>query len=405
MFLALTAKECRIWLKNILFYAYVIILFVFYVSQMGSGDILVEPVPGRDDYGIAYTSDENVIMNQTLKNLMEEYDRGSFTTYPVGFYKEVIVSEKEGQELEKIISYLTGMELREWKKQLAQYWETDGQWSFSVDKSISFGQFKEAMKKVSGIVGRGSAYEEESLRRAEIPQTYEQALEEYEKICSVDKVTGAYARLFCDYLGILAGILPAFFGVARVLQDRRSRAEQVLYTKYASSKVVVAARYVAMVLVMFVPVLVISCFSLTQSVYMAGHMAVVPDYLAYVKYCVLWILPTILFVTAVSYVTAELTESILALLVNGVIWFGAVFGGFRSGLTFVGWNMIPRFNTIGETKLFQSLLPQLIRNRAVYSGLAVVLVLAGIAIYEIKRRGGLGYGRKISENRSGQHEI
>lgn len=73
-------------------------------------------------------------------------------------------------------------------------------------------------------------------------------------------MTGAYARLFCDYVGIL----PAFFGVARVIRDKRSKSSQVMYTKPASSAVMIVARYLAMVIVLFIPVLILFCFALSQ---------------------------------------------------------------------------------------------------------------------------------------------
>ncbi len=170
---------------------------------------------------------------------------------------------------------------------------------------------------------------------------------------------------------------------------------QVLYTKSAPSAAVTAARYLAMVIVMFVPVLIVSCFAASQYIYMAQALGVAPDYLAFAKYSVLWLLPTILFVTAVSYLITELTESVLSVLVCCVLWFCTVFMGSGLGLRFVGLSMIPRFNTAGATEQFLAMLPELIRNRLAYSAAAVLLVIVTGLIYEKKRRGGMGSGRKI----------
>ena len=50
--------------------------------------------------------------------------------------------------------------------------------------------------------------------------TYEQALLEYDNILYKDKVSGAYARLFCDYIGIILGLLPVFLPTYKIPQDR-----------------------------------------------------------------------------------------------------------------------------------------------------------------------------------------
>ena len=57
--------------------------------------------------------------------------------------------------------------------------------------------------------------------------------------------------------------------------------------------------------------------------------------------------------------------------------------------------MIPRFNTAGATEQFMDMLPELIQNRLAYSAAAVLLVIVTGLIYEKKRRGGMGSGRKI----------
>ena len=56
------------------------------------------------------------------------------------------------------------------------------------------------MKKAESIIGAGSNYSMENLLQyyglAEM--TYEEAMNEYEKTIYDDKVSAAFARLFCD---------------------------------------------------------------------------------------------------------------------------------------------------------------------------------------------------------------
>ena len=116
------------------------------------------------------------------------------------------------------------------------------------------------------------------------------------------------------------------------------------------------------------------------------------------------LLPIILFVTAVPYVIAELTESLLSVFPCFVIWFSAIFAG-GVNLRYVGWNMIPRFSTIGSTKLFESIYPQLIRNRIVHSVASLILLGVVGILYEQKRRVGVCCDRKVQKDSSDKPEI
>lgn len=40
---------------------------------------------------------------------------------------------------------------------------------------------------------------------------YEEALKEYNQTINQDKVTGGFARLFCDYMGLALGLYPVFW--------------------------------------------------------------------------------------------------------------------------------------------------------------------------------------------------
>ena len=84
--------------------------------------------------------------------------------------------------------------------------------------------------------------------------TYEQAMEEYKALCSKDRITGATARLFCDYAGIILSVLPVFLGVTRCLRDKRAQVSQVIFSHRACALVIIASRYLANVCMAFLPV-------------------------------------------------------------------------------------------------------------------------------------------------------
>lgn len=413
MLISLIKKECSMWMKSIIFYAYVIILVVFYVSQMESGMLISRPEPGAADYGYTYSDDERIIMDSTLKDLVIDFvSERPFATYPVGFYKEVTLSEEERDEVAACIERLCKMSREEWEKAVDEYeagysveYDDFGRqtveekipWPVVTDPEITYGEFEEIMEEVAGIIGRGSDYGKERLKgHAEVKMTYEQALSEYEDVLYKDKVSGAYARIFCDYIGIILGLLPVFFGAARVLKDRRSRVKEVVYAKRAGSAAVVCSRYLAIVIMILLPVLPLSLLPLSKAVYVARAAGAGVDYLAFLKYAIGWLLPTVLFVTAFSYAVTELTEGFLAVLVGAAVWFAAIFLT-PFGLKHAGWNLIPRFNSLGEYGLFSDILDQLIINRILYTVFALLLLGITLMIYELKRKGVLKNG-KVSEN-------
>lgn len=411
MFGSLFIKECKMWLKSILFYAYIIILFLFYVSNLDN-DTLEKPKEGQDDYGWTYTDDKNEIMNRTLEDLIYDYEQGYFATYPIGFYKEVTLSESESKKIAECISEITGMKEDEWQAEYDKYLsslenesdddavligESDPQWTIKVADGITYSKFVEIMEKVTDVIGSGSDYEPDKLvKHGRTVMTYEQALEEYEEVVNDEKVTGAYARLFSDYLGIILGILPAFFVVTRVIKEKRSKVSDVIYSKKASSTVMVLSRYTAMAVMMFIPVIGVSIFALTQSVYIASVHGVTPDYFAYIKYCVGWLLPTILFVSSLSYLIVEYTENVISLFVSVVVWFVSLFMSLGGAvLEHVGWNLIPRFNSLGRYKVFNEMIPQLIKNRLLFSILSIVFLSLTIFVYSLKRKGGIKKWKKV----------
>lgn len=411
MFGSLFIKECKMWLKNIIFYSYIIILFLFYVTNMDTEGGLKKPVEGMADYGTTYSDDKDVIMNEVLEDLIFDYDSGSFSTYPMGFYKQVILSDSELKEIEECISELTGMDTEEWKDELDKYNKgihkeldendqyvivMDYQWNIKITDNLSYGEFKKIMKKVTGIVGRGSDYEDNKLAsHAMVEMTYGQALEEYNEIIDNDKVTGAFARLFSDYMVIIIGLLPAFFAVTRVIKEKRSKAKDVIYSKKVQGLTIVLARYSAMVVMAFIPVVCVALFALTQSAYIAISAGVSPDWFVYFKYCACWLLPTIMFVLALSYIMAEFTESIVSILVSLGVWFISLSAALTgSRLIHVGWNIMPRFNTLGEYSVYKDMFPQLVKNRCLYFILSIAIIILTAAVYNLKRNGGLKKWKK-----------
>lgn len=380
MFGQLFIKECRQTAKSLVYWLIVLVLIFDFTSQLGSMEIMEKPKKGQEDYGYKESDDKDVIMRVTLGELLEEYITESYPTYPIGFYKSVTLNEKEDKKIEEIIKETTGLSGRAEVERAIQDW--------SPIKGLTFERFEELMDEADAILGGGSSFQESSRKNVSVPMTYEDAVKEYKKLTENDRLTGGYARLFSDYMVIFLGLLPVFLAVTRGLRDRRAGMQELIYTRKGSSVNIIASRYLAMIVMLVIPVLVLSMIPLSQCLKYASAAGIPADMTAFVKYTFGWCLPTIMIAAAAGMFFTELTDTALAVLIQGVWWFLAVFAGtntLRGGM--YGWNFIPRHNTELNWSGYCENFSQLASNRILYASAAVILVAFTTLIYSQKRKG------------------
>lgn len=413
MFGTLFIKECKQILRSLVYYIYVIVLILFLTSQMSGDSVndLQKPKKGLDYYGMTVSTDKTDIMERTLADLLQEVYQNSFSTYPMGFYKQVILNDAELDEIKEIIEDCSGKDWDTLEKEMLEYYEAADQSTIEgamqamiedrieVKKDISYDTFCEKMERVCKIIGKGSSYERKRLDYGvDVPSTYEKALEEYNGIVEKDRVTGAYMRLFCDYAGIILAVLPIFLGVTRGLRDKRSQVAQVIYARNAGAGVIQGSRYLANVCMAFLPVLIISFVLQMPWQYQAQTLGVKADVLAFLKYDVIWLLPEIMIVLAVAFFITELTENVISIFVQ-VVWavvslfsVAGLVGGF-------GLKLVTRWNELGGSALYEQQKSQLYCNRGFYFVLSMVLVVLTCLVYEKKRKEGESIYGKIFKRR------
>ncbi len=412
MFLSLCKKECAQVGKSLIYWLYVIILVVFFVSQMGrmKETMIGKPAKGQENYmsyGTKKSDDEKDIMEAALGNLAWGIYYEHFETYPVGFAKSVSLSEKEWTELEGILMDMTGLSKEAVGKDIEEHFKEHNPetnyvaYITEAKEGLTYEKFLKSMERVADILGPGSDFTEDRMKTSvELPMDYEGAVEAYEDLVKEDGYTGGYLRLFCDYMGIILGILPVFVVATRILRDRRAQMQELVFTRKVSSLTLVAGRYVAMVTMMMIPVILLSLAPMFDCMSFTKGSDIKLDYLAFLKYDFGWLLPTVMIVTAVGFLITEWTESALSVLVQGVWWFASLQLGVNSmGGGQYGWNLMPRHNTELNYAGFIDGFGQLFLNRALYAGVAVLLVAVTIWIYEKKRKGHLRRNGKILRNR------
>jgi len=413
MFGTMFLKECRQILRSMVYYIYVVVFVMFLTSQL-SGELterMEQPQPGQLSYGMTNSTEESAVMEKTLAGLVMETYHNSYACYPMGFYKGVTLNAKELARVTSIVEDCTGME---WEQEVyamenhySQYERKtmDGamqaQVSYSVvpREDLSYGQFCSKMEEVCKILGAGSSYRKESLAAGvSVPMTYEQAVKEYKDLCTKDRFTGAIARLFCDYAGIVLSVLPVFLGVTRCLRDKRAQVSQVVYAHKISAFFIVASRYLANVFMGFLPVAVTAFVIQMPYQYHAKTMGIVPDVLTFLKYSVVWLLPEIMIVLAISFFITELTENVISIFIQ-VFWaIASLFSAAGLQGNF-GFHLIARWNALGNTAEFWEQRQELLVNRGCYFVLSLAVVAVTLVIYEKKRREGETIYGKIFKRR------
>ena len=411
MFAHLLAKECHQTLRSMIYWLIVVIMVIFFSSQMGSMEIEEKPEPGEESYGFTHGGDENATMEATLGYLISEYSTGTYTTYPIGFYKTVTPNEEEQQRIGEIVAETTGFTSAEdIEDAMAPKQEGTnivyGSSPVQPKAGLTYERFEELMKEADGILGGGSYYSEESIQsNARTPKTYEDALKEYHDLIEKDGLTGGYARLFSDYMGIVLGILPVFLAATRGLRDRRTKMQELIASRKASSAMIIGSRYLSMLVMLLLPVLILSFIPLTECIQSASKLDLSVDYLAFVKYSFGWLLPTIMMAAAVGMALTELTDTALGVLVQLIFWFLSIFSSMSGmGGGQYGFCLIPRHNTVFNYAGFHAGFKQLMMNRALYAILSVLLVVLTMWIYSLKRKGRLDIRGKILANRKRKHE-
>ena len=199
-------------------------------------------------------------------------------------------------------------------------------------------------------------------------------------------------------MGIMLGILPVFVTATRMLRDKRSRMQELIYVRRTSSGTVMGSRYLALVCMHMLPVLLLSLIP-TVNCIRAGIEGVNLDYLAWLKYDLGWLLPTVMAVVSVGMICTELTETALAVLVQTAWWFLSLVTGAAGmyGGSY-GWNLMPRHNTELNYAGFAEGFRQLACSRIFYAVLSLALLALTVLIYEKKRKGHLRRGGKVSGN-------
>ena len=218
-----------------------------------------------------------------------------------------------------------------------------------------------------------------------------------------DQVTGAFARYYCDSISISVLFLPVFVIVDLMLRDKRRKMQGLTYPRTISSAKLICTRYAAAVCMTMLPILILPVKSLVVLMRYCGSIGVQADALAFVKYTLAWILPTVLLIMAIGLVVTALLENYTAILLAGLIWLvGKPTVDKLNGGNYGLFDLIIRHNTLKGYGRMMENIQMLALNRITISAAALALVGLSVLVYNMKRKGGLTFGgqKPICNHRS-----
>ena len=264
---------------------------------------------------------------------------------------------------------------------------------FSIQ--VSYKRFMDIMDEISDMIGKNSYfsrslinlyYGENDMDDSPITQ------EQHEEFYSRDKITGAFARYYCDSISLAILLLPAFVIAATMTGDKRNKVMELAYTKPISSFKLIVIRYLTAIAMMFVPILLLPVRSFIILAKYANAAGNAIDIFAFPKYCIGWILPTLLLTTALSLFLTVLMGSPASILIMGILsLFLRPSVGKIAGGNYELFDFAIRHNTLKGFGRMMQQFHRLVINRLFITAIAFLFVLLSVWIYQIRRKGDLSF--------------
>ena len=402
-------KECRRIVFSpiyVLFFA-AVFFFAFYTQFWNDVKIgcAYEPQPGGD-YGMVVVDDPETLTQGATASLLCEFIDNDFTTYPFGFIHKVHLKGSDQEKVRMILQKLTGFDdpaayAQEHFETREVYYDYDltGHGEYEVPElnvlsRVSIGDFRALMTETDKILGGGSMYSPEEIDHnfSLAPASYEDALAEYNELVHEDHITNGYARLFCDYHGIFMVLLPVFLISVYLAADRRSKMEEIIFSRGVSSFRLMFARFAALICTEMLPVLVTAFLANIRVIQFYGLDGL--DHLAMFKYTLIWILPTVIAVTGIDMFMLNILHPVCVVVIQFAFWFYALFMQASSAELGI-FSLIIRHNTEYDRQLFMDQLPTFVCNRLFFTGLGFVLALASVVIWNLRREGKLHVSKQL----------
>lgn len=384
MFWNLFKKELKYIFKNITFYIFIIVVGLFYFTQFSPPSTTKNFKPiapsGLNDkermlgYGSKDITDPKKEIREMYMNLYRDYESGSIYKEKLMLNVTVKLDENEKQYIKDAMESIASDEYLNNKDE-------------NLIK-VSYEQYLNIMEDLDKKLG-GSTYYGEKRRHTVLnePKTYEDALKDYKELLEKDKLTNAEGRVFADYMGITAGFFPVFLSAFILIKDKRSKMQELICSRSVSAYTYILSKYTALCTAVLIPYFMFASYS-TFIFYRIGNFNNYNiDMLAFFKYTIWWVTPTVLFTVAVGMLISVIfNNGIIAIPIQFILWI--------SSLTPLSGNyslskFIIRFNTFGDYSNYIKWSETIAINRVFYIAVSAILALIASLVWS-KKRGAVG---------------
>ncbi len=387
-------KKCIFTFAYILFVS--VMLFTYLTQVLPELEMQIRrPSLGADDYGGREVEIPEILMPAATESLVREYLQGFYVAYPFMFIKEVHLKADDTERIASIINQLTGLT----KEELDSFAgfevnERPELPEYQLNENISYEDFRDLMRQADDIIGGGSKYSDKNIisNFSIVPMSYEDALEEYERIVTGKNLGLAYTRLFCDFMGIFLAIITVFTAASFWNMDSRAKLSDLIYSRNVGSCKLVITRILAVTITML-PVIVLPYLHMVIKV-SAMYSGISISWLPAFGEMLLWLIPETVFIVVFAAFITEISSPFLAIFVQGVWWFISINGNDLVG-SINKWTLILRHNSLGDIYVWEKEVGNFIWNRIYYSCLSIVLIFVIILIFDMKRKGKIRYESKI----------
>jgi hypothetical protein len=376
-------KQIKEQTKSLSILILIVSIFLFYYTQF-IGDIKrdgIKPMPPRFKYSAAK---DLAIKGVTLEDHIEyayntmkaDYDSGdTLRIKGINMFYEKI-NEEQRKFLGEAIKEMKSIKL-----------ETLDEYDVFIDK-------------VDKALGGNTVYSPENNFSSIInSRYYDEDIETYNAILKEDKVTNAYGRLFADYMGIAISFFTVFVTAFTLIKDRRYNCDELVYVTRVSSYKYVLSKYLADTVIVSLILFLVTGHA-TWVFHVFSKITGDPiSYTGFFKYSILWIIPTIMFVTSLSYVLQLIfNNGIVPIIAQFFYWMYSMTPVVQEGIQPTKYFI--RFNKIIPYSEFQPFMKEIYLNRILFTIFSLALLFLAIKLWD-KKRGDINSGSGFKVRKKG----
>lgn len=374
VFLNLTLKEIKLQFRSVTFYVFIIVVLLFYSYQYTEETNRLRP-PKSDivyDKVEVTTKEEKLVLGyKELYGVLKSRDVVKYA--PIA--KKIRLTDNQIKKLEKFIENMAP--------------NADVMTIEPNDIKIDYETMINFMNNLDIELG-GNTILGSKCRQFIRPMTYEEALMDYERQKSDKNITEVYGRILADYLGVSAGLFVVFLSAFSILRDKYYGTQELIYSSSVKAIEYIGAKFTGLFISVMSVFLTIGLIETAIFLFQANKYHIAINAFAFIKYIVIWVAPTVMFVIILPMLISIIVEnSILPIVVQLGATLLLLLNTELTGM-YDFKRFIIRFNSSKSVDYYKKLVVNIKYNRLFYMVVSILLILITAFIWTVKRNKKMG---------------